>query len=252
MLTRDTAEGWITRWDLQQEGYLPDREDRFTVLIDAVEAAGRPDPLVIDLGCGPGSLAVRLLDRLPEARVVAVDTDPLLLSLGQAGYAHVRGLRFADVDLRTPGWTGALGLDRPADVAVSTTALHWLPEPHLREVYAELFTALRPGALFLNGDHLDVDDTTPVLAALELAVHERETRRRFADSHPEDWRAWWDAVGQDPALAALAGQRESAAHHGSESRLLSTHLSALRDAGFTEVGTLWQRGDNRLLAAVRP
>jgi hypothetical protein len=28
------------------------------------------------------------------------------------------------------------------------------------------------------------------------------------------------------------------------------HLGALRAAGFTEVGTLWQRGDNRLLCAV--
>jgi len=47
---------------------MPDREERFTALIDAVaETAGREDPLVIDLGCGPGSLAVRLLARLPAA-----------------------------------------------------------------------------------------------------------------------------------------------------------------------------------------
>jgi hypothetical protein len=28
--------------------------------------------------------------------------------------------------------------------------------------------------------------------------------------------------------------------------------AALRDAGFTEVGTLWQRGDNRLICGVLP
>src|ERR1700679_3756202 len=49
------ARDWIERWDLQQEVYMPDREERFTALIDAVEAgSGRPDPLVLDLGCGPG------------------------------------------------------------------------------------------------------------------------------------------------------------------------------------------------------
>ena len=32
--------------------------------------------------------------------------------------------------------------------------------------------------------------------------------------------------------------------------LLSVHVDALRKAGFAEVGTLWQRGDNRLLCAV--
>jgi hypothetical protein len=28
-------------------------------------------------------------------------------------------------------------------------------------------------------------------------------------------------------------------------------VEALREAGFTEIGTLWQRGNNRLLCAVR-
>ena len=70
-----------------QCGYLPDREERFTALIDAVqEGTSRPDPLVLDLGAGPGSLAVRLLDRLPAATVVAVDADPLLLALGRVAW----------------------------------------------------------------------------------------------------------------------------------------------------------------------
>ncbi|HEY6788574.1 MAG TPA: methyltransferase type 11, partial [Trebonia sp.] len=73
-LDATAARDWISRWDRQQEVYMADREDRFTALIDAVEVtAGRPDPLVIDLGCGPGSLAVRLLRRLPSATVIAVD-----------------------------------------------------------------------------------------------------------------------------------------------------------------------------------
>ena len=101
------AQGWIDRWDVQQTSYLPDREDRFAALIDAVEAGtGRADPLVLDLGCGPGSLAVRLLDRIPDATVVAIDTDPLLLALGRATYGGRAGLRFADLDLRSAGWAG--------------------------------------------------------------------------------------------------------------------------------------------------
>src|ERR1700735_1374734 len=123
------ARDWIDRWDRQQEVYMPDREERFTALIDAVEAGtGRPDPLVLDLGCGPGSLAVRLLDRLPRARVIGIDADPVSLALGQAAYSDRPGLRLVDLDLREPGWSARLGLAPPtnADAAVSTTALHWL------------------------------------------------------------------------------------------------------------------------------
>src|SRR4051794_1971436 len=99
MLTTTVARTWITRWDRQQEGYLPDREERFTALIDAVESGGRrPDPLVLDLGCGPGSLSTRLLDRLPRATVVAIDTDPVLLTLGREALSGRAGLRFAELD----------------------------------------------------------------------------------------------------------------------------------------------------------
>src|SRR3984957_1276391 len=126
------ARDWIARWDRQQQGYLPDREERFTALIDAVAAGtGRPDPLVLDLGCGPGSLAVRLLARIPAATVIAVDADPVTLSLGRSAYAGVPGLRFLDIDLRASGWETELGLEpaRQVDAVVSTTALHWLTAP---------------------------------------------------------------------------------------------------------------------------
>jgi SAM-dependent methyltransferase len=251
MLTTTVARTWISRWDRQQEGYLPDREERFTALIDAVEAgAGRPDPLVLDLGCGPGSLSARLLDRLPRATVVAIDTDPLLLALARGAHPGRTELRFADLDLRTPGWAADLELDRPADAAVSTTALHWLPEPGLRTAYAELASVLRPGGLFLNGDHLDVGEST--LHRLEHALTERATQRRFGEDGPEDWRQWWDAAAADPALAELVAARtEAAGHHGSESAHLSVHTTALRDAGFGEMGTLWQHGNNRILCAIR-
>jgi SAM-dependent methyltransferase len=254
------ARDWIDRWDRQQEVYLPDREDRFTALIDAVEAGtGRPDPLVLDLGCGPGSLSVRLLRRLPSATVLAVDADPVTLSLGRAAHASLPGLRFLDLDLRSPGWPAGLGLEpgRQADAVVSTTALHWLSAAELTDLYATLAGLLRPGGLFLDGDHLRLsEEDNPVLARLDRALEEHEDRRRFPDGHAgraEDWGQWWQAAAADSALAGAAAERErrTVQHHGPEGTRLAVHLSALRAAGFAETGTIWQRGSNRILAAVR-
>jgi SAM-dependent methyltransferase len=256
------ARSWIDRWDRQQEVYLSDREERFTALIDAVQAgAGAPDPVVIDLGCGPGSLAVRLLGRLPRATVIAVDADPVTLALGRAAYGDVPGLRFADIDLRTPGWESRLGLapGRLADTVVSTTALHWLSGTELRSLYAVLAMLLRPGGLFLDGDHLRLDETaSPVLAGLEQSLEEFQARRRFPDGHAgraEDWGEWWRAAAAEAVLADAVAERErrfrSTDHARTDGARLATHVSALRDAGFTEVGTIWQRGSNRLLCAVR-
>jgi SAM-dependent methyltransferase len=258
-LDRDTAREWIERWDRQQEESLPDREDRFTALIDAVEeGTGRPDPLVLDVGCGPGSLGVRLLAGLPRATVIGIDADPVSLTLGLAAYSGVAGLSFVDLDLRVPGWTARLGLGtRMPDAAVSTTALHWLPEPELRAMYAELASVLRPGGLLLDGDHFALDaKESPVLARLDRALRQREDQRRFPGGHAESWHAWWDAAAADPALSGHVAERTrrrvEAGHHDSESTLLATHVEALRAAGFAEVGTLWQRGDNRLLCGILP
>jgi SAM-dependent methyltransferase len=251
-----TARDWIERWDRQQEVSLPDREDRFTALIDAVEAgAGREDPVVLDIGCGPGSLSVRLKDRLPRATIIGIDADPVTLALAAAAHPD---LRVADLDLRKPGWPARLGLDRPADAAVSTTALHWLPEPELRAFYTELASALKPGGLLLNGDHFKVDAKQyPVLAGLDTALREKEDARRFPAGHTESWAGWWEAVAADPMLAGYSAERDrrrvDTSHgRGPESTLLQTHVDALRMAGFAEIGTLWQRGDNRLLCAVMP
>ena len=76
-------QGWLERWDAQQRTYVPEREERFAVIADVVAAVAGDRPRVLDLGCGPGSLSLRLLDRLPGASVVAVDADPVLLTLGR-------------------------------------------------------------------------------------------------------------------------------------------------------------------------
>jgi hypothetical protein len=123
-------------------------------------------------------------------------------------------------------------------------------------MYAEVATVLRPGGVLLNGDHLaDDEQTAPTLVKLGRALAEAEEHRRPPGGRTEDWTAWWAAALADPALAREAAGREQRTagphHHGSESPLLQTHITALRSAGFTEIGTLWQRGSNRLLCAVR-
>ncbi|OLT16976.1 hypothetical protein BJF78_13655 [Pseudonocardia sp. CNS-139] len=66
----DVAAAWIDRWDAQQTRYIADREERFAVIGDVVAHALGPagDPVVLDVGCGPGSLSARLAHRLPGAR----------------------------------------------------------------------------------------------------------------------------------------------------------------------------------------
>lgn len=78
-------QAWQNSWDRQQEWYLPDREERFRVMLDMVEALVGPEPRVLDLACGTGSISDRLLKRFPKAESVGVDLDPALLAIAE-GY----------------------------------------------------------------------------------------------------------------------------------------------------------------------
>ncbi|WRQ83133.1 class I SAM-dependent methyltransferase [Streptomyces sp. MUM 178J] len=245
-----TAARWVERWECQQQRYAVDREERFTVIADVVEHAtrGRPDPVILDLGSGPGSLATRLAERLPHAEVTAVDADPLLLALGRACYGQA--LRYAEAVIGEPGWLEGLALERPADAAVSTTALHYLSESTLGRVYRELAGRLRPGGVLVNGDHISPDSAR--LADLAVVIGRRHAERHLAFAH-EDWDSWWTCAAADPELAPLLsgiGPRRHPRCEGNE-LTLSGHVALLREAGFSHVGTVWQFGNSHVLVAVR-
>ncbi|MFC5723900.1 class I SAM-dependent methyltransferase [Streptomyces gamaensis] len=249
-LSAATAARWVERWECQQQRYAVDREERFTVIADVVEyvTAGRTSPLIVDLGCGPGSLVARLAGRLPDAELLAVDADPLLLELGRTHYAHAA--RYVEAVIGAPGWLDRLALDRPLDAAVSTTALHYLGEPALRRVYGQLAARLRPGGVLINGDHLH--QGTPRLSDIAAAVGRRRAERLRAYRH-EDWDSWWAAVACDPELTALlAARRRCSLPAGEDCHpTLTEHTALLRAAGFQHVGPVWQFGNSHVLVAVR-
>jgi SAM-dependent methyltransferase len=248
---RTWAEGWQRSWDRQQEGFMPDREQRLAALVDVVEAVAGPMPRVLDLACGTGSITRRLLARLPGARVVAVDIDPALLAIAAAGVDGDERVRIVSADLTDPGWAAALGAGA-FDAAVSATALHWLPEPALRRLYRDVHGILRPGGVVANADDMAATGLPRLGAALEALTRAR-SRDVMADGRP-DWNAWWDEAAADPALAAAVAERRrffGGNHPASFVPPADWHVAALADAGFAESGVAWRSGTGAVVAAVR-
>lgn len=247
-------EGWLQRWDAQQSGYVPEREERFQVMLDVLEALLPEEFVALDLGCGPGAISQRLLDRFPAARCVAIDFDPVMLALGQGALGTRDGrLRWIDGDLAEEGWLEATG-EAVVDAALSTTALHWLPAPRLVEIYRDLGALLRPGGVFLNGDNMDFGPNLPTLQRVVQEARDRDwSDESFAARGIETAEEWWEALEREPAMAPLIAERTRrlASKQRPSSASFDLHVGALRDAGFREVATVWQSGTDRVLVAVR-
>jgi SAM-dependent methyltransferase len=244
---------WLRRWDAQQETYLPDREARFTAMLDVLDVLLPEEFVALDLACGPGAISQRLLRRFPRARCVSVDLDPVLLTMGQAVLGDSGGrLRWVTADLADPTWVDALG-ESSFDAVLSTTALHWLEAGPLVRLYDDLGRLLRAGGVFLNGDNMAFAPSQETLRRLAEAA-ERRQAEALAAAGAEDWELWWAALAAEPGAAALLAERASrfpVAHGEERSPIFDVHEAALRNAGFREVGIIWQRLDNRVLLGVR-
>ncbi len=244
---------WYRSWEAQQGSFNPERERRFEAMLDVVAASLPERFTALDLGSGPGPLAVRLLRRFPKARCVAVDYDPVVLTIGRGAFGSFRGrLRWCEAKLGRPGWTAALPYRR-FDAALSTTALHWLSTKELRRLYRDLAALLRRGGIVLNGDRLPPDDPDDPLARLAKGV-----RRVRAGGAPRSrtwsaWQRWWKDAERDPVLGPLFPERRrrSCRHprHGDEP--LSAHVRALERAGFRSVELVWRDLEDGVLYARR-
>ncbi|SNS95950.1 Methyltransferase domain-containing protein [Asanoa hainanensis] len=244
------ASAWQESWDRQQEAFLPDREERFTAMLDIVEAVAGPAPRVLDLAGGTGSISLRTLRRFPRGTTTLVDIDPVLLTIARASLDDRTAI--VTTDLRDPAWTGALPHDG-YDAVLSATALHWLDEDRLAALYGEIAHVLRPGGVVINADHMP-DEGLPGLSKT-LRDRARERRNaRYAAGAATSWPGWWDLVSRDEVLAAPYAERKkifSSTEHHDWTPPATWHEAVLREAGFTEVGLAWRGGTDAAVVAVR-
>lgn len=249
---------WQTSWDRQQEWYMPDREERFRVMTDAVEAVAGRTPLVLDLACGTASISDRVLRALPGARTVCVDIDPALLTIARGHFAGDGRVTFAEADLTDPDWTARLP-HASFDAVVTATALHWLDTEPLRRLYGTLAGLLREGGVFLNADHMEDESAPRLNAAMHALLTARQEGQRREGAL--DWSDWWTLVADDPALAEPAARRFALLGDPREPRPAGArpgrptttrwHLDALREQGFTEARQIWCSASDALVAALR-
>lgn len=99
--------------------------------------------VIVDVGCGTGTLAVLLKRRAPGARVIGIDPDPAALAIA----ARKAGAAGVEIEWRQGFARDAAAALGPggADKAVSSLVFHQVPVPEKRAGLLAMFDAVRPG-----------------------------------------------------------------------------------------------------------
>lgn len=221
-----------------EQPHSPLRDEQIGILIDILRAhfaaTGLP-ARVLDVGCGPGVVAARILDALPGADVTGVDGSPTMLELAGERLAPYSGrYRLARADFETI--TAADVPAGPYGAAVAVQAIHNGSDEGKRRTYAAARAAMAKGGLFLLCDRVRV--SSPAVFPAYLALWDR------LDAGFRE-RGWEHHEGR-----TYAEHTQSVEQRGDKPGSLEQNILWLREAGFAEVAPIHVVGIRAIVAAI--
>jgi tRNA (cmo5U34)-methyltransferase len=220
--------------------FTPERERQQAIMAELV--ASVTPHRVVELCCGSGDLLRLLLERLPEARALALDGSPTMLEQTQTTCAaHTGRLEVRQFDLAARDWRG---LQPAPDAICSSLAVHHLDGEGKRQLFKDLHAALRPGGIFVLADlirpdsaagwRIAAEDWDRAVAERSLQIYDDDrAQRKFAELR---WNYYWwpdDNTIDHPSSVA-------------------EHVAWLAEAGFAAIELHWLQAGHAIFSARKP
>jgi len=162
-----------TRWDAEVYDRIGTPMRRWAQrVID--DLALRGDEVVLDAGCGSGSVTLDLRTRLPRGRIYAVDASAEMIALLSRQLAD-RGI--SDVTPVHASLTD-FALPEPVDCVFSNAVLHWIRDDDA--LFSNLFRATRPGGR-LRAQCGGAGNNARVLEAVAVVRQDERFARHLGD-----------------------------------------------------------------------
>jgi ubiquinone/menaquinone biosynthesis C-methylase UbiE len=204
-------------WVSKDSQRAAEREAQFNATLRWMSVMVGERARVMDLGCGPGTLAEKLLGAFPEMQVICSDGSDEMLKLARQRLASYGDrASYVQADFGSANWSA--NLPGEFDAVVSARAIHNLRTLKLiGPVYQAIYSLLKVGGVFLNVER--VNFATPAL------------RQYFRDLQI---KTRGHAAKMDGAAPSLAQQ-----------------FSLLRRAGFADIDCFWRETNTAIVGGFR-
>lgn len=204
---------------------IPEYPQMVEALISAIPF-DRSSPLgVIDLGCGTGTVAARVLEAFPNAQVTCLDLAENMIEMARAKLVRYPLVRYVVGDF------SVFDFDKKYDVVVSSLALHHLlTDEDKRRFYRRIHNTLASGGIFYNAD--------VVLGPSDY----------LQNVYMEQWRKFMSrSVSKDEIESKWIPKYQAEDH---PARLIN-QLDWMKEIGFADVDVLWKYYNFAVYGGVR-
>ncbi|MGB0388274.1 MAG: class I SAM-dependent methyltransferase [Ardenticatenaceae bacterium] len=124
------AQGWANRFVP-----TPERLQLFDTIIERLIEGPLPSRHIVELGIGPGYLAARLLEKMPDVTYEGIDFSRAMLDIAASRLERFSSrIEYTQADLVKEEWGAKV--TRPVGAIVSTWALPPTPRASIRHVEA--------------------------------------------------------------------------------------------------------------------
>ena len=214
-----------TDFDTGIRQLLPRYDEMLEVITRCLPSTSRR---ILELGCGTGELSLKILNRFPDAQVIALDYSPRMLQFAQdkitaAGYQQ----RWTGIQADFGDWANNpenLNIGSKFDACVSSLAIHHLQDEMKLKLFERIAASLTQDGCFWNADPTLPE--SPALAEVYKAAR-------------EEW-----AVEQGINLTEIRAKRATSTTQGYSSQdqlaSLDAHFQMLSKAGFKTVAVPWK------------
>lgn len=191
---------------------IPFYEDMVQAMLSSIPFNREKDIYVIDIGCGTGTVAKKIKEYFPYAKITCLDFAENMILMAKAKLKDFDDISYLLCDF------SEFEFDKGYDVVVSSLSLHHLGRDK-KQFYQKVFTNLTDGGVFYNADV--VIGSNEYLEELYISNWKSFMARSISD---EEINKKW-----------LGRHRKE----GNPEKLMS-HLKWLEEVGFTDIDVIWK------------